>query len=68
MKDEYGSLLREKMKDSMAQPWRATNKRESLSFIQRVGDSVALFCYLVVGLAIAALAWFVFAQALQWIR
>ena len=51
MTDEYGSVFREKMKESMAEPFVPLNRRKTdphrLTWPQRIVGSLALICIVV---------------------
>jgi len=61
--DRYGSVLRQKMKESMSEPWKATNRR-----VREGREFVTMFLFMVLGIVGAAIIWLALAGALQWIR
>ena len=61
--DRYGSVLRQKMKESMSEPWKATNRR-----VRESREFVSMLLFVILGIVGAAIIWLALAGVLQWIR
>ena len=71
MTDEYGSVLRERLKESMSEPtapkFKPLNKRVEPGWWARHAD-LAAFLYVVAMLAVGVTVWLAFAEVEKWIR